>query len=394
MESTEPLKYSYGSPARDITCGPDVISSLASVLDGLAAQHALIVCGPTILAKSDVIQRVRDSLGQRCRGVFSGVAPHAPVETLEQAVAMAKNVRADALVSVGGGSTHDTAKGLAVLLGEGGRIHDHQIRFEPPDKISIPLLKNPKLPIIAVSTTMGGAEFSRGAGFTDHALNRKISVSDPGALPCAILFDGKALATTPTGILVSTAMGQFRIAVESIYTRHRNPFGETLALRAIQILVRNLPHCGDKNIERLLQIKTAACMASLASPGSLGLNSALSHPIGGLYHVPHGEANAILLPHTMRFNLDACAAQQALIAEAMGVNITGMSAHDAGLAAADAVAEFTRALGMPTRLRDVDVPEDGLARIATATLQDRSLASNPKPIYNTEPIMQVLRAAW
>jgi len=116
--------------------------------------------------------------------------------------------------------------------------------------------------------------------------------------------------------------------------------------------------------------------------------------VGGLYNVPHGEANAILLPHTMRFNLDASAERQALIAEAMGLNTAGMSPHAAGLAAAEAVARLCQQLGLPSRLRDVDVPPEGLEAIAAATLHDRALATNPKPIADAGPILSVLREAW
>ena len=101
-----------------------------------------------------------------------------------------------------------------------------------------------------------------------------------------------------------------------------------------------------------------------------------------------------LLPHTMRFNLEASAERQALIAEAMGINTTGMTPHAAGLAAADAVAQLCQQLGLPARLRDVDVPQEGLEAIAAATLHDRALATNPKPIADAEPILHVLREAW
>jgi alcohol dehydrogenase class IV len=124
------------------------------------------------------------------------------------------------------------------------------------------------------------------------------------------------------------------------------------------------------------------------------LNTATCHHVGGLYNVPHGEANAILLPHTMRYNLDACAERQRLIAEAMGVATPSMSDAEAGLAAADAVDDLCRTLALPRTLREVDVPEEGLAAIAAATLHDRSLRTNPKPIADAGPIMAVLRAAY
>jgi alcohol dehydrogenase class IV len=394
MGFAQALQYSYTSVAQEIVCDTDVMASLCDTLDRLGASTAMIVCGPSILRSSDVIRRVQEALGARCAGLFAGVAPHAPVPTLEEALGVAREARPEALVSVGGGSTHDTAKGLATLLAEGGDIHDYEIHFKLPDKVSIPSLTRPKIPILTLPTTMGGAELSRGAGFTDHRLGRKIVVADPGTIPRSILIDGKALATTPTAILVSTAMGQLRIAVETVYSRRHNPIGDALALHAITMLVHFLPRCAARDINTLLQIKTAACMASLANVGGLGLNTATAHHVGGLYNVPHGEANAILLPHTMRFNLEASAERQALIAEAMGIDTAGMTPQAAGLAAADAVAQLCQQLGLPARLRDVDVPQEGLEAIAAATLHDRALATNPRPITEAEPILQVLREAW
>jgi alcohol dehydrogenase class IV len=394
MQIAAALQFSYSSVAHDIVCAPDAISGLGNAVDRLGATTAMVVCGPSILRSADVIPRVQRALGKRYAGLFAGVAPHAPVHTLQEALAVARELQPEALISVGGGSTHDTAKGIATLLAEGGDIHDYEVRFEPPDKVVLPELLHTKIPLLTVPTTMGGAELSRGAGFTDRVLGRKVVVADPGTIPRTILIDGQALATTPLDILRSTAMGQFRIAVETIYSRRSNPIGDAMALHAIKLLVHYLPHCATRDLDGLLHIKTAACMASLANVGGLGLNTAIAHHVGALYNVPHGVANAILLPHTMRFNLDASAARQALIAAAMGIDTTGMSPEAAGLAASETVAQLCAQLGIPARLRDVDVPEAGLASIAAATLHDRALATNPKPIANADPILSVLRAAW
>ena len=134
-------------------------------------------------------------------------------------------------------------------------------------------------------------------------------------------------------------------------------------------------------------------MVMLARPG-LGLNTAIAHQLGGLYDVPHGEANSVLLPHTMRFNMDSCASRLAMVAQAMGIETGNMTDEDAALAAADGVAQLCRSLDLPETLRDVGVPEEGLELIASATLHDRGLATNPKPVYDAGPIMTVLRAAW
>jgi len=387
------LTYTYNSVAQEVVCAEDAISSLPAIVDRLGGARVMLVCGPSILEKSNVITRVQSALGDRCVGLFSGVAPHSPVHTLDEAMRLAHDLKPDALVSVGGGSTHDTTKGIATLLGEGGTIHDHQVIFEPPDKIVLPKLSSERVPIIAVSTTMGAAELSRGAGFSDKDLGRKISVADPATIPRSIVIDGRALATTPMSILLSTAMGQLRVAIESVYSVKHNPICDSLALHAISMLVQNLPECSNLEMDCLLSTKTAAAMASLGSVGG-GINTATAHHVGGIFDVPHGDANAIMLPHSMRFNAEASADRQALIAQAMGIDTFGMSDHGAAMAAADAVEDLRNSLGLPGRLRDVGVPEEGLELIAAATLQDRSLATNPTPVTDAGPIMSVLRNSW
>ena len=389
------LQYCYTPMHQNIICSATAIAALPATVDALGASRAMITCGPTILRACDVVPRVQEALGLRYVGVYAGVAPHAPVETVVEGVAMAKEVQPDVFISVGGGSTHDTTKAIATLLAEGGDIHDYAIIFEPPDRVMVPPTPAPKLPILSVPTTMGCAEFSRGGGgITDHQLGRKLSLAGEGVTHRTVIIDGQALATTPWKILVSTAIGQLRIAIETVYSTGHNPIGDGMALHAIRLLFEHLPRCKDGAMDTLLTTKTACAMASLASFGGLGLNTATCHHVGGLYNVPHGEANAILLPHTMRYNLDACANRQRLIAEAIGVARPSMSDAEAGLAAADAVDGLCRALALPRTLREVDVPEDGLAAIAAATLHDRSLRTNPKPIVDAGPIMEVLRAAY
>lgn len=387
--------YRYNPLHQDIICDETAIDELPRTVDDLGCERVMITCGPTILQACNVVPRVQEALGHRYVGTYSGVAPHSPVETVEAGVEMAREVQPDVFVSVGGGSTHDTTKAIATLLAEGGDIRDYAIIFEPPDKITVPPTPSPKLPILSVPTTMGCAEFSRGGGgITDHQQGRKLSIAGDGVTHHTVIIDGQALATTPLRILVSTAIGQLRIAIETVYSTGHNPIGDGMALHAIRLLFENLPRCKDGDIDTLLATKTACAMASLGSFGGLGLNTATCHHVGGLYDVPHGEANAILLPHSMRYNLDACADRQRLIAEAIGVASSTMTDEEAGLAAADAVDELCRQLELPRTLREVGVPEDGLEYIATATLQDRSLSTNPKTVTDAGPIMEVLRAAY
>ena len=192
------LHYRYHPLHQDIICAETAIAALPATVDALGARRAMITCGPTILRACNVVPRVQEALGSRSVGVYAGVAPHAPVETVEEGVAMAKEVQPDVFISVGGGSTHDTTKAIATLLAEGGDLHDYAIRFEPPDRITVPPTPAPKLPILSVPTTMGCAECSRGGGgITDRHLGRKLSLAGDGVTPRTVLIDGQALATTP-----------------------------------------------------------------------------------------------------------------------------------------------------------------------------------------------------
>ena len=132
MELTHALQFNYTSVAQEIVCDTDAMTGLCGTLDRLGANTAMIICGPSILRSSDVIRRVQEALGARCVSLFAGVAPHAPVPTLEEAIGVAREARPEALVSVGGGSTHDTAKGIATLLAEGSDIHDYEIPSNTP----------------------------------------------------------------------------------------------------------------------------------------------------------------------------------------------------------------------------------------------------------------------
>jgi alcohol dehydrogenase class IV len=166
-----PLHYCYTPLQQNIICADTAIAALPATVDALGARRAMIICGPTILRACNVVPRVQEALGSRSVGVYAGVAPHAPVETVEAGVAMATEVQPDVFISVGGGSTHDTTKAIATLLAEGGDIHDYAIRFEPPDRVTVPPTPALKLPILSVPTTMGCAECSRGGGgITDHHL--------------------------------------------------------------------------------------------------------------------------------------------------------------------------------------------------------------------------------
>ena len=274
--------YRYNPLHQGIICDETAIDELSRTVDGLGCGRVMITCGPTILQACNVVPRVQEALGQRYAGhLLGGWRPTLRWRPWRPGWKWPGRLQPDVFISVGGGSTHDTTKAMATLLAEGGDIHDYEIIFEPPDRITVPRTPSPKLPILSVPTTMGCAEFSGGGGgITDHHLGRKLILAGEGVTHRTVIIDGQALATTPLRILVSTAIGQLRIAIETVYSTGHNPIGDGMALHAIRLLFENLPHCGDGDIDTLLNTKTACAMASLGSFGGLGLNTATCHHVG------------------------------------------------------------------------------------------------------------------
>ena len=398
------MSYRYNPLHQDIICDETAIDELPRTVDALGCRRAMITCGPTILQASDVVPRVQEALGHRYAGTYPGVAPHSPVETVEAGVEMARELQPDVFVSVGGGSTHDTTKAMATLLAEGGDIHDYEIIFEPPDRITVPPTPSPKLPILSVPTTMGCAEFSRGGGgITDHQLGRKLIIAGEGVTHRTVIIDGQALATTPLRILVSTAIGQLRIAIETVYSTGHNPIGDGMALHAIRLLFENLPRCKDGDIDTLLNTKTAcamaslaslASMASLASFGGLGLNTATCHHVGGLYGVPArgGQRHPAAPHHALQPGCQRQPPAPDRRSHRRGEKRNERRGRRTG--GGRGCGRAVPGTGPAPHPAGGGRPEDGLEFIAAATLHDRSLSTNPKPITDAGPIMEVLRAAF
>lgn len=384
-------------PKRTI-CKPGALENIGHEVENMSKKRALVICGKGVYENTDLVDRLKNILKKSLAGVFNGVKPHAVTSTITEGKELCLELAADLLISLGGGSAHDTAKGIATLVAEGGNdILDHRVIFEPPDKMEIPILPQPKLPIITITTTLSGGEVIGAAGYTDPKTQLKKIVVDPKLTPRLVIYDPEVALTTPVEVFVASGMNAFDHCVETIYSKKHQLVSDTLAVKAIGLLMDALPRCVQNNddVDARESAQTASFMTALAYGNSwLGINHAICHCLGARYGVPHGIANAIMLPFGMRFNLDVTGDRQALIAAAMGIETTGKTDLEAGKAAADQVDQLNEMLGLPRRLRDVGVPEAGLALLAEDTMQDRQLYFNPKPIQNKGQILEILKDAW
>ncbi|MEW5784608.1 MAG: iron-containing alcohol dehydrogenase [Bacillota bacterium] len=381
------LSFIYNNPTRTIY-GENSIRDIGMEVENLGCSRALLVTDKGV-AEAGLADRVAQALGRRYAGTYDRCVQDSGVHLVNEGAAFALEKGADSLVSVGGGSTIDTAKGMAVIMKEGGCLQDYS---------GIQMLSRPQTPHIVVPTTAGtGSEVTYAAVIKDWEQNVKLLFCDNFIIPNTAILDPTMTAGLPAQLTATTGMDALTHAIEAIHALQCEPISDAMALHAIRLIVEYLPRCveqGDDLVARGQQ-QIAATMAGVAfGNAQVGLVHAMAHSVGALFKVPHGLANSILLPHVMLYNLEDCPDRYALVAQAMGLDTRALSDHEAGEAAAAAVWKLTKKMGVPQRLRDAGVPESGLAEAANLSLSDGAIVYNPKMIMEAEEVLKVYREAW
>jgi alcohol dehydrogenase len=347
-----------------------------------------VVTDPGIRA-AGLLEPVVRALGDNCAGVFDEVPQDSDSEIVEKLAAAAREARADSLASLGGGSVIDTAKAAAILLTEGGKLADHD---------GFQMLGRAVTPHLSIPTTAGtGSEVTFAAVVKDRALRQKRVLFDYHLVPRVAILDPELLLSLPPRITAFTGMDAVTHAVEALHSLQAEPMADALALHALRLAHTFLPVCvrDGGNLEARGRMQAAATLAGWAFTNAMvGIVHALAHSLGALFGVPHGIANAILLPHGMRFNLGACPERYALAAEALGARRSDMDDEQAALAAVETLAGLSAAIGLPLRLREVGVPQEGLKECAELALSDGSIVYNPRPVSEVEEALEILELAF
>jgi alcohol dehydrogenase class IV len=322
-------------------------------------------------------------------GIYDQIPQDPDLESVDGATERARELQADCIVSVGGGSVIDAGKTLCVALKSGGKANDYINRWFA--------LGEPQTPHIVVPTTAGtGSEVTNAAVITNKTAGRKLFIADPRITPNVAILDPRFTMTLPKGMTVGSAMDAMTHAVEATMSIMANPICDGQALNAIRLISENLPlvAADPSNEKARLNMQIAATAAGWAfTVAQVGMAHAMAHTVGTLHHVPHGAACGIVLPHVMRFNVDYATAKLAQVAQALGVDTKGMSERDAALAAADAVEALMRKVGHPMRLSEVGVPQDALPICAFHALADSSIMFNARPVGDPAEILQVFQQA-
>jgi alcohol dehydrogenase class IV len=321
-------------------------------------------------------------------GVYDDVPANSSVRVVTDAANAAREVGAELIVAVGGGSPIDTAKAMRIVLTHGGHLLDYQ---------GYNVIASRLLPMVAVPTTAGtGSEVTPFAVIRDEDQDLKLSFASRYLVPDIAILDPELTRTLPPTLTAATGMDALSHAIETFVSTENNPFSDSMALYAIDMIsthLRDAVHNGS-DMEARGQMLLAACMAGIACANSyFGVIHALSHALGGKFAVHHGTANALFMPHGMRFNSAVVPQRYVRIARMMGVNAGGRSDSEVIADGIAAGSILTSDCGLPTRLRDVGVPEDALPELAAIALVDGAIFHNPR-IATEQELLEILREAW
>ena len=392
-------EFNPAVPTR-IVFGNGKIDSLKDEIQKLGGKRVLVLSGRTVAEKTDAVRRINDGLGDMSAGVYSGLTQRAPLSTAVEAANLALASGADTLVGVGGSTISDAARMIAVLMAEGiTTVEQLRQLGEEQDMLLSPNLDGKFLPLqVAVPTTLSAGEFNMGGGnVLDDQAGHKIRVRHRRLYADLIMLDSLMTEGTPDWLWLSTGVKAMDHCIERLYTTGNQPAIDAPILAAAEMLFTHLPGSreSDGDPEARLQCLVAAWMSMMGSPNfATGLSHAIGHILGVKYSVGHGYTSCVTQPYVMEFNRPVSATKQALLARSAGIDTRGMSDEAAAEAAARAVDDFVLGMGMPHRIRELEIPESDLPEIAELVLTDGGCQNNPILITSAEQVMEVLRTAF
>lgn len=365
-----------------VVFGEGVLASLPEYLKELQIQRPMLVTDPGI-KKAGIADQVLKSIGFDIP-VFSDVPRETSIQATAELLKAADAAQADGLIAVGGGSVMDTAKAINLIAAVGAESAGAQ--------------RSPKFrPLIAIPTTAGtGSEVSPFTVIRDEEAGVKYPLSDPRLLPEMALLVPELTVGLPPKLTASTAMDALTHAIESYISTNHNAFSDPFSLASMAAIAANLPVVmkDPKNLAARSALLVASCQAGIAfGSAQLGAAHAVSHALGGLFHVAHGVGNACMLPWVMEFNLPVVQARLADVARAIGAAGADVPEAEAAKLGIEAVRELNRLTGMPLRIRDLNVPREDLKRLAAQAFRDPILTTNPRPCTEAD-ILSLVETAY
>ncbi len=368
--------------------GPGVVREIGTEIKNLGLQKLLVVTDK-ILNKIGVVKQVTDVLDASSikYAVYDEVKPNPTTKNVNDGLKLFKDEKCDGLLSIGGGSPQDTAKAVGILATNGGNILDYN---------GVGLSKHKAAPIIAVNTTAGTAsEVTINYVITDEVRKTKMVIIDPNCLATIAVNDPVLMINKPAGLTAATGMDALTHAIEAYITKGAFRLSDTLSLEAVKIIGEALETAVNdgKNIEARSKMAWGSYIAGLAfSNCGLGIVHSMAHQLGSEYDLPHGVANAILLPFVEDFNSSVCPEKFRDVAKALGKNVDNLSLEEARKAALDAIKELSVKVRIP-KLKETSFKIEDVDKLAKQAMKDACTPGNPRDV-TAEDIKKIYIAAY
>ncbi|CAB3391320.1 iron-containing alcohol dehydrogenase [Kyrpidia spormannii] len=320
--------------------------------------------------------------------LWSALTPNPKDVEIDSGVQQYLQEHCDCLVAIGGGSVIDAAKAIGAVVVHGTRIHE----FEGTDRVGHPLP-----PLVAIPTTAGtGADVSQFAVIVDTSRRSKMVMISKSFIPDICLSDPTTLMTKSAELTAYTGIDALTHAIEAYVSRAATPLTDGYALRAIRLVATSLRQsvASRSNSGAKESMMMASLQAGIAfSNAVLGAVHAMSHAIGGMLDLPHGLINGVLLPYVTEFNLLACPDRFRDVAETFGERIDHAHPMEAAEKSIRAIQRLCTDIGIPSRLRDLEIPKELIGEYSSRAVQDPCLATNPRDMSHTD-LLALFEAAW
>ncbi len=379
---------------KNVQLGVGSVARLPVLMRSYGCNRAMVICGQSV-ASGPMLESVRNALGPLYAGVFAEVRSHTPLPDVQRAAELCMDLHADTVISVGGGSAIDAAKGVIICCAAGGDPRPYAMgpRSEGGKTKPMPISK---IRHIAVPTTAGsGSDVMPSAGIRDPSIGKKILFWDQGLIPDATVLDPQMAVYAGGFLTAASGMTAVARAMESIYSKHRNQISTGLALHALRLLNRALPLSVNEpnNLQARQDCQVACILASTAAVNAMAsVVHAIGHVVGGRFQLQHGVSHAILLAPIARRYVPLLGDDVTTVLQAFGYDGTE-SVASPGELIATALERLHACLPLPKRLRELGLTEADIPVIAESTLEQHMLDNVPRPTPLVE-IQQILEEAW
>lgn len=350
---------------------------LANEVKARGYKKALLV-SDKVLAECGVLGKVKEVLNKAeiAYEEFTDIKQNPTIKNCKDGLEAFNKVGADFIIAVGGGSVIDTAKAVAIVKNNPEFADIRSLEGVAPTHSKC-------VPIIALPTTCGtAAEVTINYVITDEENNRKMVCVDPKDIPLVAIVDAELMASMPPKLIASTGMDALTHAIEGNITKGAHTISDMFEIKSIELIAKHLRGAvADRNMTDMDGMSIAQYVAGMGfSNVGLGIVHSMAHPLGAVFDIPHGVANALLLPIVMEFNMSACIEKYGDIARAMGVDTIGMTKEEAARAAVEAVRKLSKDISIPQTLREISIKREDLPRLAKDALADVCTGGNPKDV--------------